>query len=51
MGFGFMGGYKALKVVLHRGGATLAPMGILSAANYSIAAPTGADYGGNGGIL
>ena len=43
--------YEALKVALHCGGATLASMGILNAANYQVDTPTGADYGVNGGYF
>ena len=50
-GFGFVETYEALKVALHCGGATLAAMGILSAANYLVATMTGADYRGNGGYI
>ena len=50
-GFGYVEAYEALKVALHCGGNSLAPMGVLNAANYSVVAPTGADYGANGGYF
>ena len=42
-GFGFIEPFEALKVALHCGGNTIASMGILNAANYIVAAPSGAD--------
>ena len=50
-GFGYVEPYEALKVAMHCGGASLTSMGILSQANYSVIAPTGADYGANGGYF
>ena len=40
-GYGFVEPYEALKVCLHRGGNTLVSMGIINAANYVVANPSG----------
>ena len=50
-GFGYEEPYKALKVALHCGGACLSNGCTFMMANCSVVAPTGADYGANGGYF